>query len=239
MATRRSATLLARRELTEGVSSLELGMEGDPVRFVGGQYIIVDTGVVRDDKPIKRAYSLASPDGERDRVRLIVRRHGEGPGSNALLAASIGTELGFSGPWGKCLAPNAVETAGRCRIAVTSIGVTAALGLASSAAFAGRPLDLDLLVPAGEVPVLDEAILAAELPHVTVRRVPLLAESTLRDYAESSFDGSLGRLYLAGSGRTNLALAAHAIRLGVDPSRIACEHFFDKPPAEATPRATA
>lgn len=93
--------------------------------FVGGQYIIVNTGVtLPGGKPAKRAYSLA-PSPEIDAgCRLTFKRIG--PGSAALAGAPIGTELSFSGPWGKLVSTS--DAHARTLFVATDTGITAALG---------------------------------------------------------------------------------------------------------------
>src|SRR5579883_2012337 len=75
--------------------------EGGAFEGAGGKYVIVHTGLVVQDKAIKRAYSLVCVDGARHTFELVVKRLEGGPGSNALHDAPVGTELAFSGPWGK------------------------------------------------------------------------------------------------------------------------------------------
>src|SRR5882672_5241354 len=83
---------------------------GDPFECIGGKYVIVHTGVaLPDGKPVKRAYSLLPVHGTKSRCRLVVKRLGEGPGSKALHAAPLGTELSFSGPWGKLVPQEGLE----------------------------------------------------------------------------------------------------------------------------------
>lgn len=104
-------------------------IDAEPLAVGAGKYIILNTGAVQDGKAIKRAYSLlqVAP----GRARLTVKRLGEGPGSNALHAAPIGTELSFSGPWGKLVPETGLE--GRTLVVATDTGITTALGVAEGA----------------------------------------------------------------------------------------------------------
>jgi hypothetical protein len=100
-------------------------VEGEPFAKVGGKYVIVHTGVVLDGKPIKRAYSMVP--GAAGRARLTVKRLGAGPGSNAMHDAPVGTEMTFSGPWGKLVPEQGLP--GSTLVVATDTGISAGLGL--------------------------------------------------------------------------------------------------------------
>src|SRR5207249_4769196 len=72
-------------------------------------------------------YSLMPSPVTAHRARLAVKRLDEGPGSSALHAASIGTELSFGGPWGKLGKEGGLDEA--TLVVATDTGITAALGL--------------------------------------------------------------------------------------------------------------
>src|SRR5947199_337345 len=76
----------------------------EPLGFVGGQYLIVDSGVMLPNgKAAKRAYSILTSDADQARFQIAVKRLGNGPGSTFMHEAQVGTEIPFSGPWGKYL----------------------------------------------------------------------------------------------------------------------------------------
>ncbi len=98
-----------------------------PWANVGGKYVILDTGrVLADGKAVKRAYSLTPSGGGELVARLIVKRLDGGPGSGALHGAPIGTELSFSGPWGKLVPESGIEPS--TLFVATDTGLTSALG---------------------------------------------------------------------------------------------------------------
>jgi ferredoxin-NADP reductase len=136
MAQQRTAILKRSAYLGEGTRLLSFRMTDDGVLgFVGGQYIIVDTGIlIAGNKVAKRAYSIISADQEQHEFQLAVRRIGEGPGSNYMHCLAPGAEMKFSGPWGKFVADDRVDS-GRLVFA-TDTGITAALGLLRSRATA-------------------------------------------------------------------------------------------------------
>ncbi len=105
---------------------IDIACDGAPFEAIGGKYIIVNTGIVSGEKPVKRAYSLIPVEGAPDLARLTVKRLGDG--SNAMHAAEVGAELSFSGPWGK-LVPEA-GTPAKTLVVATDTGITSALGIA-------------------------------------------------------------------------------------------------------------
>ena len=116
-------------------------VEGEPFANVGGKYVIVHTGLVVDGKPIKRAYSMTRVAGAAHRARVTVKRLGAGLGSNALHDAPVGTELPFSGPWGKLLPEGGLTEP--TLVVATDTGITAALGVVEQDA--PRPVPVALL----------------------------------------------------------------------------------------------
>ena len=106
-----------------------------PLGFVGGQYVIVNTGIpLPGGKVAKRAYSLLSPDSDQQQFQIAVKRIGTGPGSNFMHSLAGGSELTFSGPWGKFF-PEEIEPERPTLVFATDTGITAALGLLRSRRF--------------------------------------------------------------------------------------------------------
>src|SRR5260370_42570148 len=80
MARPRSARLIDAANLSGKTRVLTFEVAGEPLGFVGGPYLIVDTGLVREDgKAAKRAYSLPSADAEQQRFQVAVQRLPRGP----------------------------------------------------------------------------------------------------------------------------------------------------------------
>jgi ferredoxin-NADP reductase len=137
MAQQRIARLLSTREIHSDTRLLRFATE-DALGFTGGQYIIVNTGIaIGEGKIAKRAYSLLSSDTGQSHFEIAVRRIHNGPGSNYMLSLAEGSELAFSGPWGKLL-PRVPDSANitPTLVLATDTGITAALGLVNSAIFA-------------------------------------------------------------------------------------------------------
>ena len=66
----------------------------DPLRFVGGQYIILDSRIVLPSgKAVKRAYSFLTSDAEQMRFQLAVKRIPDGLGSAFVHGLEAGTDV--------------------------------------------------------------------------------------------------------------------------------------------------
>jgi ferredoxin-NADP reductase len=151
MAVSRRARLL--KAYPGGPHSRILEFESDEeLSFSGGQYVIIQTGIpIGDGKTAKRAYSILSSDTNQREFQLAVRRIGPGPGSNYMLDLPVGSEIAFSGPWGK-FSPAPGISAQRVVVVATDTGITAALGLIQSRSVMGSPQRVFLfwLMPADE-----------------------------------------------------------------------------------------
>ena len=210
MAIPKEARVTRVTELTPTTRLVELEPTA-PLGFVGGQYVIVNSGLtLADGKLAKRAYSFISADEEQARVLMAVRRHGAGAASNWMHTRQIGDLVPFSGPWGKWLADDA--TPRRTLIVATDTGITAALGLVRGRAFApqrARASIVWLVESAGYF--LPDDIVRTTLPDgVAFRREPLppvghperLAHAEQIARAQPAFDS----LFLVGDGAVVCAL---------------------------------
>jgi ferredoxin-NADP reductase len=127
--------IVGARALGAATRALEIEcVGGPPLAAIGGKYVIVHTGAMAGDKPIKRAYSLVSVGGHAHRAQLTVKRLGAG--SDALHAAAVGTELSFSGPWGKLVPESGLDEP--TLLVATDTGITAAMGVAEEHARSAR-----------------------------------------------------------------------------------------------------
>lgn len=147
MAIAREARVVHVVDLTPTTRVLELEPTA-PLDFVGGQYVIVNSGLtLPDGKLAKRAYSFLSADERQERVVLAVRQMKERPGSgvvsNWLHTRAVGDVIAFSGPWGKWLADDARPR--RTLVLATDTGITAALGLVCGRAFAPQRARAELV----------------------------------------------------------------------------------------------
>ena len=133
MAVAKQAQVVRAKTVGAHTRLLEL-VATEPLGFVGGQYIIIDSGLVSaNGKAVKRAYSLLSSDADQHRFQLAVQRIPNGPGSEFLHGLEAGMKISFSGPWGKLFLRERVP--GATLILATDTGITAALGLIRSTEF--------------------------------------------------------------------------------------------------------
>jgi ferredoxin-NADP reductase len=244
MADARIARLCAARELGPETRLLEFAITDEqPLGFVGGQYIIVNTGMpLPDGKVAKRAYSILSSDDRQDRFQIAVRRIGAGPGSNFMHALEVGAELPYSGPWGKYqAAPTGAP--GSALVFATDTGLTAALGLIRGRAL--RPLleqtrvvwfvaSLEYFLPTAWV----ESVLPAGLGSFAIQTGPPVHDpdrvATARDCLSAALDHALpGQVFLSGDGAVLYPVCAYLVEAGVDEARVRLECFFNNPQRRA------
>jgi ferredoxin-NADP reductase len=245
MAVPKSARLLAAETLAPKARRLSFEMT-DPTElgFVGGQYIIIDTGLtLPSGKAAKRAYSIASADADQRHFELIARRIEGGMCSNYLHQLEIGSTLTFSGPWGKFLPAAASQDAATWIIA-TDTGITAALGLLSGAAFRDRRARTTLLwlsSPADDF--VSEAFVADRVaalgPSGTLGEVrvgslppvhhPERLHAGLMHFDALRLTSTPERVYLAGDGALLYPFANALALVGLSESQVALESFFNVP----------
>jgi ferredoxin-NADP reductase len=248
MAIPKIARVVATESITESVRILDLELEGGaPFGFRGGQYGIVNTGVpLPGDKVAKRAYSFFSDDREQMRVRLAVKRLDDGPGSNRLHEIAVGEELPFSGPWGKSYPDDAMT--GNTLLLATDTGITAAMGLARSDAFARLAPEADLIwcIPHASSPkpvFLPEAFVRSFVEPSGVRMrvesaLPIhhperlaQAESIVAKYVAER--GVPSAAFLSGDGTIAYGVRAQLVAMGMPEDRVKLEAFFNNPARKA------
>ena len=233
----RSATLVGR-----DARLLDLEMVGEPLGFLGGQYVIVDSGLVLPNgKAAKRAYSVLSADVNQMTFQIAVKRIPGGFGSAHLHDAQVGTQIKFSGPWGKLCPADGV--AGATLVLATDTGVTAALGLLQSRRFAPLlPGASFLWLRATPDYFLPDELVRARLPSalgsVAIEALPAIDHpervAFVRQRTHALVQpGRLAQAFVAGDGAVNYALLDDLIAAGVPATRDSVESFFNMPKKSA------
>jgi len=237
MAVPRSARVTKAEKVAPDTRLLEVSVS-ESLGFLGGQYTIVDSGLVLPNgKAVKRAYSILTPDREQNSFQLAVKRIPDGPGSRYLHDLSVGTEIRFSGPWGKFYA--AEDASGPALVFATDTGITAALGLVRSARF------LPLLSKTAVIWLrsvddyfLPEALVRERIPRQCgeVRidvispigdpgRIPRSREIV----SEVLSSACVEQAFVCGDGAVNYALFEDLLQAGVRVSKDSLESFFNLP----------
>jgi ferredoxin-NADP reductase len=210
----------------------------EPLGFVGGQFVTVDTGLVRPNgKPIRRAYSLLSSDSEQVRFELASRRIPDGPVSGYVHALEPNAEVRFTGPWGKFFpAPGAT---GETLVLATDTGVTAALGLLRSRAFETL-LDRATFIWLRASPdyFLPDDVVSARIPaacgQVRIDTVFPIGHPERVDSVRALVAGlrevsRFEQAFISGDGGVNYALLDDLVAAGVFCNRDQLESFFNMP----------
>lgn len=210
-----------------------------PLSFRGGQYIIIDTGLkLEDGRPRRRAYSMLSPDADSAQFELGVFSLPGGEGSQLLNRLEAGSELCFTGPWGKLHVPEDLGArSGPVWIIATDSGISAAIGLVHSAALQAQLSRVQLWhFRTHPDAFLSDAFIReklgnlADLCSVPVASVqaPLRAlelERWLQTQLEQS--GTLpAQVYLTGDGILARQSIAQLMAAGVPEQHLQSESFF-------------
>jgi ferredoxin-NADP reductase len=244
MAIPKRARVVAVAELGAETRGIELELVDEPaLGFLGGQYIIVDTGLVLPSgKAVKRAYSLVGDEREQRRLELVTMKLPGGPGSGFMHALVPGQEIAFSGPWGKMVPPEDAG-GGATLILATDTGITAALGLVRGRQMA-RLLTETALVWLRTSPsyFLPEAFVRARLPG-GIGEVRFGALPVIGDPARVAFVRGLvselggvarfSRAFISGDGTVNYALLDDLVAAGIPATRDSVESFFNMPKKSA------
>ena len=91
---------------THNVRTVRFDFRDEPISFLPGQFLVVADGFRGYQKPIRRAYSIASSPLQTDFVDLTIKREAPGLMSVRLTEAPVGVELDVTGPSGKfCYTP--------------------------------------------------------------------------------------------------------------------------------------
>jgi ferredoxin-NADP reductase len=252
MAAPRFATVHAIETFAEGTRSLALESVGaEPLGFVGGQFIIIDTGQVAESgKAIKRAYSLYSADDQQGQFTLATKRITAGPGSAYMHGLRVGDTIKFSGPWGKMIPSAATPVQGRTLVLATDTGITAALGLVRGQRFA--PLlprtrliwlrtSSSYFLPDEHVRrLVPPGIGALEFCSVPPPVHPERLGQVKAVVGDDLAPGRVQQVFFTGDGAVNYALLDHFIALGLPVTRDNVDSFFNYPkkteaPVEAAP----
>jgi|GEM_PF-718488 len=236
----RTAVLRSARDFASS-RWLQVELSDDrPLSFHGGQYIIFDTGLkLADGRPRRRAYSMISPDCETQQFELGVFKLPGGEGSGLLNELTAGSELRFTGPWGKLHVPDELTSRpGPVWIIATDSGASAAIGIARSESLAPHLARVQLWhFRTHPDAFLSDDLLREKLRDVTDLRseplasvqAPLRAMELERWLQEQlALAGELpAQVYLTGDGGLARQALAQLIAAGMTEHQIQTESFFN------------
>lgn len=241
MALQRVARIAGVANLNANTRLLDLSLpQGDSLGFVGGQYIIVNTGVpLPGGKLAKRAYSILSSDAEQGKFQIAVKRVGSGPGSNHMHTAPLNTDIPFSGPWGQYLPDDALPRKSTWILA-TDTGITAALGLVRGTRFAPQRPNArliwfveskDYFIPEAFI----EEVISSHCREFQIEVIPPVNHAGRLGCARSFLHQKLeemGRpdtVFLSGDGAVLYPFREDLLSEGLSEGQIRMECFFNNP----------
>ena len=241
MGTPKTAKATAVRTFGENTCLVSFESEQD-LGFVGGQYIIIDSGeTMPNGKAAKRAYSVIGSDDDQRKFELAALRIDGGRCSNYLNCIQVGDTLTFSGPWGKFKISDEVgiEPDEPTLVVATDTGITAALGLLKSRLIQDRLSDIrlvwfrsesDYFLPEEEV----KKRLPSELGQYEVLALPAVHDvariDRVLDYVTSAVrEQGIKRAFACGDGAINYPLGDRLTELGIPTGKDQLESFFNMP----------
>jgi ferredoxin-NADP reductase len=242
MAQARVARLVKAEHLRPEARLLRFALAEGEVGFVGGQYIIVNTGIeLPGGKLAKRAYSILSSDDDQREFQLAVRRVGEGPGSNFMHRIEVGAELTFSGPWGKFVTN--CESPGPRLVFATDTGITAAVGLLQGLSSRARS---DATTAVWFVESEDYFLSSSFVESFVSSRCQTFKVAAAREVGDATRVGSAlatlerslestlpSTAFLAGDGAVIYPLRERLVAAGMQKENIHLEAFFNNPERKA------
>lgn len=210
----------------------------EPLGFLGGQYLIFDSRIVLPSgKAVKRAYSFITSDAEQMRFQFAVKRIPDGLGSAFVHGLEAGTDISFSGPWGKFFPREGAS--GRTLILATDTGITAALGFLHATRFAPLlPQALLMWLRASPDYFLPEEFVCERIPaecgDIRFDAIPAIGHPERVPHARAILRqvmsrGGLAQAFIAGDGAVNQVLFDDLAAAGVPVSKDNVESFFNMP----------
>lgn len=241
MAVAKTAKVVKSERLGPDTLLLDL-WTAEPLGFIGGQYLILDSRIVLPNgKAVKRAYSLLTCDAEQRRFQLAVKRIPGGFGSSFVHGLAAGMDISFSGPWGKFVLPEG--TSGRTVILATDTGITAALGFLHASRFAAMlPQTILIWLRASAAYFLPDEFVRERVPtacgELRIEAIAGVGHPDRTDQArailhEVLLQGDLAQAFLVGDGVVNQVLFDELVAAGVAVSQAQVESFFNMPKKSA------
>ena len=235
MAVAKTANVVGTERLGADTLLLDL-CATEPLGFLGGQYLILDSRIILPSgKAVKRAYSFLTSDAEQRCFQLAVKRIPDGLGSAFVHGLAAGTDISFSGPWGKFFPREGGS--GRTLILATDTGITAALGFLHATRFA-PVLSQALLIwlRASSEYFLPDAFVRERIPagcgEASIETIPAIGHPERVSHARAILRqvlscGGLDQAFIAGDGDVNQVLLDDLVAAGVAVSKDNVESFFN------------
>lgn len=237
MAVAKTARVMGTERLGPDTLLLDL-CATEPVGFIGGQYLILDSRIVLPSgKAVKRAYSFLTSDAEQRRFQLAVKRIPDGLGSAFVHGLDAGTDISFSGPWGKFVPRDGVS--GSTLLLATDTGITAALGFLRATRFASLLPQARLMWLRDSAEYfLPDAFVRMQIPaacgEVRIEAIPAIGHpergSHVRTILRQVFlRNNFTQIFLAGDGAVNQMLLDDLAVAGIPVGKDNVESFFNMP----------
>lgn len=212
-----------------------------PLDFLGGQYVIFNSGVKTEDgKGIKRAYSILSSDQYQGEFQICIQPVKEGLASLHIPNLAIGAELEFSGPWGKFIGNPRWPQEGKTLLVATDTGITAIFSILHSQRWKEKLKDTNVIWyvsrEAEFLPVRDiREGLPKEFNSLNVIPISKINDPKREEECLCSFTDELNasilpvNVFLAGDGKLIRIMKDLLVTRGVLEENMGVEIFFNSP----------
>lgn len=236
MSVPKKASVVSVKKIQDDVVSVTCRMaDPEQLGFTGGQYIIVNSGIVMPNGKLgKRAYSIVSADTDQATFEIIVKRIGAGVGSNFIHNLKPGDVFEFSGPWGKIKPAEGTQDRNILCLA-TDTGITMVLGLLNGKTYSACLSRAEVIwmidndpyfIPADHVkkrlPANGHSRIVTGLPAAGTEARLSFCMDFVESYARERFD----KIYLSGDGDVIKAWEAWFLDRGYTEGQILKESFF-------------
>ncbi|TGM03662.1 FAD-dependent oxidoreductase [Leptospira barantonii] len=226
---------------TNGSATITFVSLDGPLDFLGGQYVIFNSGVkTNEGKEIKRAYSILSSDRYQGEFQICVQPVEEGLASLHIPNLAIGSELEFSGPWGKFIGNLQWPREGKTLLVATDTGITAIFSILHSQRWKEKLKDTNVIWYVSResefLPVRD-VMEGLPIGFNSMNVIPISKVNDPKREAEClcSFTDELNasvlptNAFLAGDGKLIRIVKDVLLAKGVLEENIGAEIFFNSP----------
>ncbi|WP_078128689.1 FAD-dependent oxidoreductase [Leptospira alexanderi] len=224
---------------TDGSATITFVSKNGPLNFLGGQYVIFNSGLkTPEGKEIKRAYSIFSSDLQQEEFQICIQPIQGGPASNHIPNLAIGSELEFSGPWGKFIGNPDWPKKGKTLLVATDTGITAINAILHSSRWKFKLKETSVLwffFPKEKSVPVQEILqrLPKEFHFLNVIPIPKInhpyrSEECIRSFIEE-LDSSIfpTSAFLAGDGKLIRTMKNILLVRGMNEEDIGMETFFN------------
>ncbi len=230
---------LKKREQINQATFLLTFTPDEPLHFIGGQFIIVDSGMKNEEgKNYKRTYSFLSNDENQNEFQIVYKVLEKGIITNTYLKnLEVGETITFSGPWGKFLSQEEYFGEGEVFVMATDTAIASALSFVNSKKLKNKEKTSFYWMVPGNDYFLDFESVKKRLPKnlakfeiIQVPEFGTAQRSTVLEKAKEIAEkhSKARTVLLAGDGKVVHELKDYLLDKGISENHIGTEVYFNK-----------